>query len=392
MSVQWNNMFEVVKHSEDVDTEKQQWYLQLKPTKAADMIGNEQQRQQLHEWMTDTNTGRVAVVHGACGTGKSTSVRMTAEACGLGVVHLLVDEHHSAVQISGAYRKAECSNSIVFVDDIHALASHSPTAYAYLIKLLKNTAVYRTVRTVCCYDSDLLQYSKLSNLMGIMNMCEINFEAVSEAAIQSYVMRVCRLHKVEVTYFDALFIAQKANGDVRAALVEIEWLFVTRKLKATINKKKQQQTSAKSIKICADMNTCSMQSLPTLARACHCMVRNTGNSSAIAEAVAGEGVDYAHAVADHVSLKYLQHMHPETDLQCAVRITESLSDLDIQLDRTLVDAEAADDLRDAQMTAYAFRPQGTVSHLRQALLHSQQCTEIMSALKRTRRTRLQYNS
>lgn len=388
LAVNWGNAYKIVPISKPVDEviepQLQPWYQRFAPTSVDDIVGNDDAVSTIKTWFS--NKQPLLIVHGSTGTGKSCCVTLTAKQHGRRLIAPDISEIVTVAGLTGYLRKADTEKAFLFLDDVHHMANHAPTCYAYLLKVIKQE-LFR-VKIACCYDGDAMMHPKMTTLSNATTEVA-EFDKIETRDLSPYLSKVCRQAGSSLGYFDALAICQSSDGDVRTALIRLEYLYNSRKIDLQARAKQLKRKRIKDDhRVLVSGNGTKQQNVINMLSATDNIVKNKNvNKVIIAESV--EGVDYARSLADSVHKKWLLHNDASVVDESICDVTDAMSMLDVMLSEHNVDAEAADDLEDAKQTAYGFRPQTAVAYLCDSV---SRCKQIVTAKpeKRRKKTKMEF--
>lgn len=391
MSVNWGTAYQVVPTvvcAEQINTEDEPWYIQFAPSELSQIVGNNEQRQIINTWFTSQS--KLLVLGGCTGTGRTKTVELLAKQHKKRLIQPDIFDVRTVVILTGLLQKTKSEAAILHFDDVQHMAYHAPACFAYLLKMIKSNAY--CVKIVCCYDGDVEQHPKMSPLISAANSA-VQFDEITTSDMAPFLSKVCKKAGAQLNYFDALSICQNSNGDVRAALVRLEFLFNSRRYDIDRRNREQKMRKRKRIEdtnsILVSCEACRDQMLPTIIQSIESVVKGKARSSNIAEAANSEGVEFSRTMSSSVHRKYLLHCDAEQITDGIVQAAEALSQMDTMLSPLLVDAEFADDMADAEMTAYAFRPQIAAAYISHAIKGCDPVVKPRQA-KRNRKVKLTY--
>lgn len=388
LAVNWGDAYKVVPVSKPVDEviepQLQPWYQRFAPTSVDDIVGNDAAVSTIKTWFG--NKQALLIVQGSTGTGKSCAVTLTAKQYDRRLIAPDIFDIVTVAGLTGYLRKADTENAFLFLDDVHHMANHAPTCYAYLLKVVKQNLF--KVKIVCCYDGDAMMHPKMTTLINATTEV-VEFDKIETNELSLYLSKICRQAGSSLGYFDALAICQSSDGDVRTALIRLEFLYQSRKFDLQARAKQLKRKRIKDDhRVLVSGNGTKHQNVINLISATDNIVKNKNvNRTMIAESV--ECVDYARSLADSVHKKWLLHNDESVVNDSVCGVLDALSMLDIMLSEHDVDAEAADNLEDAKQTAYGFRPQTAVAYLCGTISRCKQ-TVTAKPEKRRRKTKMDF--
>jgi replication factor C large subunit len=194
------------------------------PKKLDDMIGNDEQRGRVRQWMLNWISGkkqRALLVYGPTGIGKTASAMAVAKEYDLDLIEMNASELRNKSRIERVLHGATMAGSLtgngklLLIDDVDALAGRKDFGGAGAIsKILAESACPIIVTATDIWDK---------NLTGIRTECEIvEMKKVSKPAIRKLLMRVVETEKIDAKAELLELIAENSAGDVRAALNDLQ--------------------------------------------------------------------------------------------------------------------------------------------------------------------------
>lgn len=236
MSVSWGTALQVQK---TCDLEGYQpeagggldWPCALAPVTPDHLVGNVSAIREIHEWYQGVSASpapALLIVHGACGVGKTSTVRVQASATGCRLLELAADDARTCSVIDDAVqscRKAD-ESVVLFLDDAISLLLET-TGLVSLVKHVKAAFQAPSKRSsnlqvVVCFDSDISDV-KLQPLLNIKQAVIVHMKPVSEAVhIVPFLQKAAKEMNSAVNYFDALLVAQQSDGDLRNMLIRLQ--------------------------------------------------------------------------------------------------------------------------------------------------------------------------
>lgn len=194
------------------------WSEKYRPKSLEEMVGNEEGRARLQQWIKKWKPGaKAALLVGPPGTGKTTTVHLVAKKIGLSLVELNASDARTRDKLSRKVGEAIASTSLfggkslIFLDEVDGLAGRSDYGAIDFIK----EAVKRSESPVvmAANDPDSDEVRKLGS-----STTRIEFRRPEVGEVKARLEKVTRLEKVSMDGAEIAAIAEAANGDLRAAM------------------------------------------------------------------------------------------------------------------------------------------------------------------------------
>jgi replication factor C large subunit len=180
------------------------------PKASADII-NSRQVIDIRNWLKSWKKGRALFVYGPTGSGKTLTVRLLAKELGYEILESTASERavpeilKASEQRSLFFRK-----KLILIDEVEL----SPgTAVIKLIKKSNFPVIFISINP---YKSSITALRKRCSL--------VRFERIKPDIIARFLKDVCRKEKIEFEDKTLFQIAKMSNGDIRAALLDLEVL------------------------------------------------------------------------------------------------------------------------------------------------------------------------
>jgi replication factor C large subunit len=194
------------------------WSEKYRPESLEEMVGNEEGRAKLLLWLRKWKPGaKAALLLGPPGTGKTTTVHLTAGKLGLQLVELNASDSRTKERLSKRIGEAISSSSLfgggslIFLDEVDGLAGRADYGAIDFIK----DAVRRSESPVVMAAND--PESDEVKKLGSSTM-KIEFRKPELDQVEKRLETIAAKEKAGMGKEELAKIAKAANGDIRAAI------------------------------------------------------------------------------------------------------------------------------------------------------------------------------
>jgi replication factor C large subunit len=194
------------------------WSEKYRPDSLEEMVGNEEGRAKLQQWVKRWKPGaKAALLMGPPGTGKTTTVHLVARKMGLSLVELNASDARTRDKLSKKVGEAIASTSLfggtslIFLDEVDGLAGRADYGAIDFIREAVKTSQSPVVMAANDPDSD--EVRKLASATT-----KIEFRRPDVGEVRSRLEKIARMEKVPLEAAAIAKIAEAANGDLRAAV------------------------------------------------------------------------------------------------------------------------------------------------------------------------------
>ena len=195
------------------------------PTKGSEVIGQEKSVDLLRNFITNYKQmkNKVALVHGALGTGKTSSVYALAKELDLDLLEINSSDLRNK-DAMGSFLKAALGQQslffkkkVILIDELDSLSGRKDRGGAQeLAKAIENAA-FPVVCTANDIDNPKLKAVKKKALC-------IEFPKANYKEIAEFLAEVCKKEEVAFEEKALTSLARQVDGDIRAALLDLETL------------------------------------------------------------------------------------------------------------------------------------------------------------------------
>ncbi len=203
------------------------WVEKYRPTKIADVIGNEEAKVAFLEWLKNKRrTKKAVILYGPPGVGKTTLVNAAATEFGFRVIEMNASDTRSEKAINALARPAtsfvaldtftsKIKGNVLFLDEVDGIAGNEDRGgVSAIIKILENA---RAPIIMAANDPDA---EKLRPLKKVSTL--IRFQQVRIPLIIALLQRICRKEGIKADFEALEQIARNSSGDVRSAINDLQ--------------------------------------------------------------------------------------------------------------------------------------------------------------------------
>lgn len=209
------------------------WTEECKPTSLSEIAGNYAASEQLLTWVKGRLGGltpkRAAMVHGPPGTGKTLAVGIIAKMLDAELIEMNASDFRTEELVEsvagGAARQASLFGrkaKIIFLDELDGISGREDRGGVGAIAAVIKEAKYPVV--VAMNDPWDLKFRSLREI------CEmIKFNRIRTPSVESQLKKVARAKGVLFTSGAIGMVAERAGGDMRAAINDLQMVSTGRK-------------------------------------------------------------------------------------------------------------------------------------------------------------------
>ena len=194
------------------------WSEKYRPDDLEEMVGNEEARTKLLVWLKKWKPGTKALLLvGPPGTGKTTTVHLTARLLGLSLVELNASDTRTKERLSKKLGEAIASvslfggSTLIFLDEVDGLAGRADYGAIDYIKGAVKESQSPVVMAANDPDSD--EVRKLSSATT-----RVEFRRPGAEEVGRRLEKIARKEKLSITSDEIRTMAEAAHGDLRAAV------------------------------------------------------------------------------------------------------------------------------------------------------------------------------
>ena len=194
------------------------WSEKYRPISLEEMVGNEDARAKFLLWLKKWKPGTKALLLvGPPGTGKTTTVHLTAKKLGLSLVELNASDSRTKERLSKKVGEAISSvslfgvSTLIFLDEVDGLAGRADYGAIEFIKDAVKKSQSPVVMAANDPDSD--EVKKLASATT-----KVEFRRPGKEEVGARLERIARKEKLTMSTEELAKMAEAAHGDLRAAV------------------------------------------------------------------------------------------------------------------------------------------------------------------------------
>jgi replication factor C large subunit len=182
------------------------------PRLTKEILGNEKQVIEIRNWLRSWSKGRALLVYGPTGSGKSLAVRLIAEELGYEILESNAsDRSIPSILKASEQRSLFSRKKLILIDEVDLLESGKGVS-----ELIEKSDFPVIFIAVDPYKRNLAFLRKHCRLL--------KFEKLRYDIIARFLREICEKEKISYEEKALFQIARMSNGDIRAALLDLEVL------------------------------------------------------------------------------------------------------------------------------------------------------------------------
>lgn len=202
------------------------WTEKYRPKSIDDFIGHSTKVKQIIDWLKSWNKSKqkkALVIHGPPGVGKTSLVYAIGNSLGYEIVEFNASDTRNKESILTVVLESALSQSlwnekrIILLDEIDGLSGSQDRGGFKSIKELVEKSMHPII-----FTANELDRSQIKYLNKFSKMVELDILSISD--IVKVLKRICISEKLTINNDDLLNIAQRSNGDLRAAINDLQSL------------------------------------------------------------------------------------------------------------------------------------------------------------------------
>ncbi len=204
----------------------QLWTVKHRPRTLSEVVGNEKAKATLLEWAKAWKEGRVpekkaVFLYGPPGTGKTAAIQALANDLGFELIETNASDFRTAEQIERLVGPAALAGSLfgkprmLLFDELDGITGTADTGGL--------AAIMKLIKAARCPIALIANNPWDPRFRPLREMCHmVEFKRVSPRDIMKVLQRICEREGI-VTDREALaFLAKRADGDVRSAIMDLQ--------------------------------------------------------------------------------------------------------------------------------------------------------------------------
>jgi replication factor C large subunit len=184
------------------------------PMSTKEVLGNYGQIKSIASWIKAWKKGQALLVYGPTGSGKSISIKLAAKEMGFDIVESHASDYRDKAGFEGMITAAQQGTvfgkkKIMLIEDIALMESRK--------------SLYNLINNSQCPVILVAE----SPPLGLLKSCTtIKFNKVSDSMLLDFLKKVRLKENLRLSDEQLTAIVKSCNGDVRAALIDVEFLSV----------------------------------------------------------------------------------------------------------------------------------------------------------------------
>ncbi len=192
------------------------------PKKLADMIGNEEQREKIRQWILNwlnNKKKKPLLIYGTTGIGKTSIAHVLSNEFDLELVEMNASDFRNRAGIERVLASASSASSlferkkILLIDDVDALQSVDRGGAGAIAKIAKENNYPIIMTATNAWDK------KISTVRVECELLE--FKKISKASIKNMLKKISEKEKMDVSE-EIIEAISESGGDVRSAINDLQ--------------------------------------------------------------------------------------------------------------------------------------------------------------------------
>ena len=202
------------------------WTVKYRPKTLSEVVGNEKAKAQLVSWAKAWKEGRIpekkaVLIYGPPGTGKTVTVQALANDLGFDLLETNASDFRTEEQIERLVAPAAYSYSLlgkpkmILFDELDGITGTVDAGGL--------AAIMRLIRNARCPIALIANNPWDPRFRPLREMClMVEFKRVRQREIMKLLQRICEREGIAADREALAFIAKRADGDVRSAIMDLQ--------------------------------------------------------------------------------------------------------------------------------------------------------------------------
>jgi len=206
---------------------KLSWVEKYKPKTLDEIVGNDAAKKDFLDWLEKWDErGKAALLHGPPGVGKTVLVEVAASTLNYRLIETNASETRKVDFLENVIRPAAFNKSLfgnkilIFFDEIDGLSSEESGAISFILELIESS---RAPIVMAANDPWAPSLSKIRDRVYMISLHRIRPQSIIKR-----LRDICRAEGIKCRQEVLLMIAEHSNGDMRAAIEDLELLYSSR--------------------------------------------------------------------------------------------------------------------------------------------------------------------
>ena len=193
------------------------------PKTLEEMVGNKKQTEEIIRYLGK----KPILIYGHPGVGKTLSCYLIAKKLGYNLYEINASDYRDAESLKKvleiAKQKSLFGNKrIILIDEIDGLSTQDKGATKEIIKIFKES---KTPILLTANDAYAQKLKTLRNYCKLVQFNKLNY-----LSIEKFIKKICDAENIKYKEISLKSIAQRANGDMRAAILDLESIVINNRL------------------------------------------------------------------------------------------------------------------------------------------------------------------
>jgi replication factor C large subunit len=209
-----------------MSTSRLSWVEKYKPKTLDEIVGNDAAKKDFIDWLEKWDErGKATLLHGPPGTGKTVLVEVVASALNYRLIETNASETRSMEYLENVIKPAAFNRGLftrkvlIFFDEVDGISSEDSGAVNFLLELIESSKV---PIVMAANDPWSPQLYKIRSKVYMIPLHRIRPQSVIKR-----LRDICRAEGVKCRQEVLAFVAEHSEGDMRAAIEDLELLYST---------------------------------------------------------------------------------------------------------------------------------------------------------------------